>query len=232
VKLRPPSPSFVVAAVALSLALGGGVGYAAGQLPKNSVGSKQIKKNAVTTAKIRTGAVMSAQLADGTVAGPDLAAGAVTGPKVAPNSLTGTQIDESTLVIPTKPTSLFLTGTDFLPLESASTFLSTGSGEVYSASGGTFSANLHLPPGAAVTGLKLFYVDNGGSTIEFTFGRFSPAMGDASYEPVSNSEGAVAAMRTMTLTPAALPAGSVGVLRVYLPAGSTYKIVGAQIDYQ
>lgn len=42
----------VVATLALSLALGG-VGYAASQLPKNSVGTKQLKKSAVTGAKVK-----------------------------------------------------------------------------------------------------------------------------------------------------------------------------------
>ena len=42
----------VVATLALFLALGG-VGYAASQLPKNSVGTKQLKKSAVTGAKVK-----------------------------------------------------------------------------------------------------------------------------------------------------------------------------------
>jgi hypothetical protein len=63
-----------VTAVFIALA---GTGYAATQLPKNSVGSKQLKKNAVTTAKIKNGAV--------------------TGAKVKKGTLTGTQINASTL---------------------------------------------------------------------------------------------------------------------------------------
>lgn len=51
----------VVATLALFVALGG-VGYAASQLPKNSVGTKQLKKNAVIAQKIANGAVTKAKL--------------------------------------------------------------------------------------------------------------------------------------------------------------------------
>src|SRR3954447_9503804 len=47
-----PSPSMVVALLALTVALGG-TSYAAIKLPKNSVGSDQLKNNAVTGAKVR-----------------------------------------------------------------------------------------------------------------------------------------------------------------------------------
>jgi hypothetical protein len=48
---RLPSPALIVACVALVVALGG-VSYAAGVLPANSVGAKQIKKRAVGLQKI------------------------------------------------------------------------------------------------------------------------------------------------------------------------------------
>lgn len=48
---RLMSPAMIVACVALVVALGG-VSYAAGVLPANSVGAKQIKKRAVTLRKI------------------------------------------------------------------------------------------------------------------------------------------------------------------------------------
>jgi hypothetical protein len=51
----------VIATLALFIALGG-VGYAATQLPKNSVGPKQLKRNAVTAAKIKNGAVTGAKV--------------------------------------------------------------------------------------------------------------------------------------------------------------------------
>jgi hypothetical protein len=45
----------VMSSIAVFLVLGGGAAIAAGQLGKNSVGSKQLKRNAVTTAKIKKG---------------------------------------------------------------------------------------------------------------------------------------------------------------------------------
>jgi hypothetical protein len=51
------SPAFVLAAVALLVALGG-TGYAAFRLPANSVGSAQIKANAVTSSKVKNGSLL------------------------------------------------------------------------------------------------------------------------------------------------------------------------------
>jgi hypothetical protein len=75
-KPQRPSPSMVVALIALFVALGG-TGYAAITLPKNSVGSKQIKKGAVTGAKVGKNAI--------------------DGSKVKNDSLTGADINEGTL---------------------------------------------------------------------------------------------------------------------------------------
>lgn len=53
---RRPSPAIVISSVALFMSLGG-VGYAATQLPQNSVGSYQLRNGAVTYKKIQPGAV-------------------------------------------------------------------------------------------------------------------------------------------------------------------------------
>lgn len=53
---RRPSPAIVISSVALFMSLGG-VGYAATQLPANSVGSYQLRPNSVTYTKIQPGAV-------------------------------------------------------------------------------------------------------------------------------------------------------------------------------
>ena len=58
---RRPSPALVVACVALVVALGG-TSYAAFNVPKNSVGTKQLKNGAVTTSKIKAGAVSASDL--------------------------------------------------------------------------------------------------------------------------------------------------------------------------
>lgn len=61
-RARHPSPALVIAIIALIVALGG-TSYAAFNLPKNSVGSRQLRKGAVTSAKIHNGAVSSSKIA-------------------------------------------------------------------------------------------------------------------------------------------------------------------------
>ncbi len=53
---RRPSPAIVISSVALFMSLGG-VGYAATQLPANSVGSSQLRNGSVSYKKIQPGAV-------------------------------------------------------------------------------------------------------------------------------------------------------------------------------
>lgn len=53
-----PSPAMVVACIALIVALGG-TSYAALNLPRNSVGTKQLRPNAVTSGKVRNGSLTS-----------------------------------------------------------------------------------------------------------------------------------------------------------------------------
>ncbi len=78
-----PSPSMVVALLALVVALSG-TAYAA-----NKIGSSQIKKNAVTTPKIKKGAVTATKLAPGVkVSGPRGAVGP-RGPQGIPGPATG-----------------------------------------------------------------------------------------------------------------------------------------------
>lgn len=67
----------VMSSIAVFLVLGGGAAFAAGQLGKNTVGSKQLKKNAVTTAKIKKNAVTGAKIKNGTVTGNKLNLGSV-----------------------------------------------------------------------------------------------------------------------------------------------------------
>lgn len=61
-----PSPAFVISLIALFVALSG-TSYAALNLPKNSVGTKQLQKSAVTGPKIANGAVTSTKIANGVV---------------------------------------------------------------------------------------------------------------------------------------------------------------------
>ena len=71
---RRPSPSMVVAFIALLVSMGG-TGYAAITLPKNSVGSEQLKKNAVTSKKIKNGAVNSNEVKNGSLLSADFKSG-------------------------------------------------------------------------------------------------------------------------------------------------------------
>lgn len=61
VAVRRPSAALIVSIVALAVALGG-TSYAAFNLPKNSVGTKQLRNGAVSTTKLKNGAVTKAKL--------------------------------------------------------------------------------------------------------------------------------------------------------------------------
>ncbi len=88
-----PRPTYanVVATLAIFIALGG-VSYAATNLAKNSVGTKQIKKKAVTTSKIKKNAVRTAKIKKNAVTTAKIKNKAVTGGKVDPKLLAS--IDE------------------------------------------------------------------------------------------------------------------------------------------
>lgn len=111
----------IVSSICLFLLLGGGAAFAAGQLGKNTVGSKQLKKNAVTAVKLKNNAVTSEKLADNAVTLAKIADSSVnsakvldkslTGSDVAPDSLTGENIAESTLgQVPNAANAAKLTG--------------------------------------------------------------------------------------------------------------------------
>jgi hypothetical protein len=86
-RLRP-SPSMVVAFVALTVALGG-TSYAIAQLPANSVGTKQLKKNAVTTAKVKNRSLVAKDFRSGQL--PRGARGPA-GPQGAPGTAGATNV--------------------------------------------------------------------------------------------------------------------------------------------
>lgn len=80
------SPAMIVACVALVVALGG-VSYAAGVLPKNSVGTKQLQKKAVTASKLRANSVGGAKVKNGSLTATDFKAGQLPqGPKGDPGA--------------------------------------------------------------------------------------------------------------------------------------------------
>lgn len=69
-KIPRPRLSYanVMVTILAFLVLGGGAAYAAGQLAKNSVGTKQLQPEAVTAGKIAANSVGSAALSEGVVA--------------------------------------------------------------------------------------------------------------------------------------------------------------------
>jgi hypothetical protein len=100
IRKRLPSPAMLVACVALVVALGG-VSYAAGVLPKNSVGTAQLKKkavsaaklkkNAVTARKVRNDAITSAKVKDRTLLAQDFKPGQLPAGPQGPKGDTGAQ---------------------------------------------------------------------------------------------------------------------------------------------
>jgi hypothetical protein len=83
---RLPTPAMLVACVALAASLGG-VSYAAGVLPKNSVGTEALQKSAVTASKLKKSAVTGAKVKNGTLKAADFSAGQLpAGPKGEPGA--------------------------------------------------------------------------------------------------------------------------------------------------
>jgi hypothetical protein len=71
----------IVACVSLIVALGG-VSYAAGVLPNNSVGTAQLKKNAISGAKLKRDAVTGAKVKNGSLTAAEFKTGQLpTGPQ-------------------------------------------------------------------------------------------------------------------------------------------------------
>ena len=82
------SPAMIVACVALIVALGG-VSYAAGMLPKNSVGSAQLQKKSVSGAKLKKNAVTAAKVKNGSLLSADFKAGQLPAGQQGPKGDTG-----------------------------------------------------------------------------------------------------------------------------------------------
>jgi hypothetical protein len=82
----------VMSSIAVFLVLGGATAIAAGQLAKNSVGSKQLKKNAVTAAKIKKNAVTTAKIKNGAITGAKVNAASL---GTVPNATHATNADSA-----------------------------------------------------------------------------------------------------------------------------------------
>jgi hypothetical protein len=227
------STSLVVAALALSLTTGG-IGYAAGSLPKHSVGVKQLKKNAVTGKAIKAGAVTGDKVADGSLSGADLADGSLSGADLASNTVTGVEVDESSLAIPGSTGSLVLSGEDFKPRSYETTVQSLGNGGLYIAANGDYlTADLPVPSGATITKIVVYAMDDGSDSVDVRPVRDTPSTKTMTeLAPVVASNGANTNVRALTVN---LSAADDGVsdrrLLVQMAASSDYQLFGAVVSY-
>jgi hypothetical protein len=86
IRLKVPSPAFVLALVALCVAVGGSA-YAGVRLGKGAVRTKNLHNQAVTERKLRDSAVTKSKLADGAVTQPKLGRDAVGHLNLAPGAV-------------------------------------------------------------------------------------------------------------------------------------------------
>lgn len=93
--LRKLTYANVVATLALFLALGGGAVWAANQIGKNAIKSKNIATNAVKTRNIAKNAVKSSKIAANGVKNKDIAKNAVTRSKLKAGTLAGLQVADA-----------------------------------------------------------------------------------------------------------------------------------------
>jgi hypothetical protein len=82
----------VMSSLAMFLVLGGATAFAAHQLAKKSVGTKQLKSNAVTTAKIKKEAVSNAKIKKEAVTGDKIQNNAVSGEKIKAGAVDASKI--------------------------------------------------------------------------------------------------------------------------------------------
>jgi hypothetical protein len=82
----------VAATLALFLVIGGGTVYAASELGRNDVKSKNIAKGAVKTSDLATNAVTGQKVKDGSIAGEDLQDGTITAGEIQDGSITAGDI--------------------------------------------------------------------------------------------------------------------------------------------
>jgi hypothetical protein len=84
----------VTATLALFLAIAGGTVYAASEIGKNDVKSKNIAKGAVKTSDLHSNAVTGEKLKDGTISGVDLTDGSVSGADLQDGSVGGADVQD------------------------------------------------------------------------------------------------------------------------------------------
>jgi hypothetical protein len=138
------------------------------------------------------------------------------------------------LSVPVKPGSITMAGSRFIPRDSTYAYTETAEGELIAQTPGntSFEAPILIPPGARVTAVTVFVIDNGASTVTAFVARFVPSNDTSSYPATATSAGASTAVQTLTMTPGvtADPVSELAIT-VLLPATSTYQLRGARVDY-
>jgi len=125
-RFRRPSPAFVVACLALAVALGGS-GYAAIVLPANSVGTKQLQNGAVVAAKVKPHSLLATSFKAGQVpAGPAGPAGAQG--LAGPAGPAGPKGDSATKLFATVKKKANAAGVDLGPSSGVQTLVRQGNG--------------------------------------------------------------------------------------------------------
>jgi hypothetical protein len=202
--MKTLSPAAVVAVLALCLATGG-VGYAAGSLPKNSVKSSTI----------RNGAVKSVDLKDGGVTGKD--------------------VDEASLVLPKQAHLLTLTADEFQPIDSDTTYGSDAEGDLVTdaaAVGEVYIAWVPVPTGATVTSIRAFVQDSTpGTEATARSVLVTPATKGYLASASVATAGSSADVQVLELPVVQPVAGSAVAIQLNLPGSSNLKLWGAQVDY-
>jgi hypothetical protein len=152
---RRPSAPMVISLTALFFAFGG-VGYAATQLPKNSVGTRQLRNNSVTWFKIAPGTIGNARINQalvqtrvvGTCSGTNGAIGAVTqSGHVICNSSASKEFGSNSAATPVTTSSTTVASR---PLTSGS-YLLMGIGYVTTSKASTVACTLAVPGGSSQT---------------------------------------------------------------------------------
>lgn len=208
--VRRPSASMVVALVALFAALGG-VGWAATQLPSNSVGTAQLQNASVTNHKILNGSVGNFKLAFGAVGPRKMENGAVGTNQIDPNAVQARVSSTCSSGAIGSITSAGKVGCVSTPPQE----FGTASTSVTLGSGATSIASKVLPGGSSYLVLAYPHVDITGT---------GPAEVDCTLSVTSGTGTSV----TRSLIPGSLPES--GTIPLVLTAPSTADPATASVS--
>lgn len=233
--IRQNAIAFLALFVALS-----GTAFAASQLPRNSVGTKQIKKSAVTGVKVKKNTLTGTQINEsklGRVPEASSALSALTaGTAGNADKLDG--IDSSVL-----GTALTVPGSVFAPRDGAGGTVKqyVGTGAINALGGtGDFHYAVSLPQGARVTSLDYRFVDDeaavSSSLALIAFNSIGANGSESDTLVTASSDGDNSSRRNSTglpAEPAVIDNTKWSYVLVWSPfqAGATMQLVGGRINY-